>query len=81
MVRRGWRYSEEKVLMDNYETKTIKELEALLPGRNADMINAKIKRLKAIGRLSSGKDDNTVQRAYQQRGKEVFFTVDQAKNE
>jgi len=79
MSRRGWRFSEEKVLINNYEIKTIKELEAMLPGRNADMINAKIKRLKASGRLSKGKDSDAVQRAYQQRGKEVFFTVDQVK--
>jgi hypothetical protein len=79
MSRKGWRFSEEKILIENYETKTIKELEAMLPTRNADMINAKIKRLKASGRLASGKDDETVQRAYKQRGKEVFFTVDQVK--
>lgn len=79
MPRRGWRYSEEKILIDNYETKTIKELEAMLPERNADMINAKIKRLKATGRIASNKDEEAVQRAYEQRGKEVFFTVDQAK--
>ena len=77
MQRRGWKFSEEKVLIANYEKKTIRELEAMLPGRNADMINAKIKRLKAMGRLDKGKDDDTVQRAYQQRGREVFFTVDQ----
>jgi len=79
MSRKGWKYSEEKVLIDNYETKTIKELEAMLPGRNADMINAKIKRLKASGRLGKGKDEEAIQRAYAQRGKEVFFTVDQVK--
>jgi hypothetical protein len=79
MSRKGWKFSEEKILIENYETKTIKELEAMLPGRNADMINAKIKRLKKVGRLAKGKDESAVQRAYEQRGKEVFFTVDQAK--
>ena len=79
MPRKGWKFSEEKTLIENYETKTIKELEAMLPGRNADMINAKIKRLKAAGRLAKEKDDEAVQRAYKQRGKEPVFTVDQAK--
>jgi len=79
MSRKGWRFSEEKILIENYETKTIKELEAMLPVRNADMINAKIKRLKASGRLGKGKDEEAIQRAYKQRGKEVFFTVDQVK--
>jgi hypothetical protein len=71
MGRKEWRYSEEKILIDNYETKTIKELEIMLPGRSPDMINAKIKRLKSSGRLYNGKTEDTVQRAYIQRKKEV----------
>ena len=70
-ARKGWTYSEERLLAENYSEMTIKELEALLPRRNADMINAKIKRLKASGRLSEGKKEETVQRAYLQRSKDV----------
>jgi hypothetical protein len=77
MPRKDWTYSEERVLIENYQTKTIKELEAMLPRRNADMINAKIKRLKATKRLDGQKTGEVVKRAYEQRGKEVFFTVDQ----
>ena len=68
MARKGWSYSEEKLLIDNYEIMTIKELEDVLPRRNADMINAKIKRLKSSGKLNEGKTDEAVKRAYQQRG-------------
>lgn len=75
--RKGWRYSEEKILLDNYNIKTIKELEFLLPSRNADSINSKIKRMKAVGKIIEGKTDETKQRSYKQR-KNNFFTVDQA---
>ena len=68
MARRGWSYSEERALIENYNTMTIKELEELLPKRNADMINAKIKRLKAAGKIDKGKTEEAVQRAYEQRG-------------
>lgn len=68
MPRRGWSYTEERLLLENYATMTIKELEELLPRRNADMINAKIKRFKASGKITEGKTEETIQRAYEQRG-------------
>ena len=68
MRRRGWSYTEEKVLIDNYNNCTIKELEMMFPERSRESINNKIKRLKAAGKIAEGKDDETVQRAYEQRG-------------
>jgi hypothetical protein len=65
--RRTWTYTEKQILIENYETKTIKELMDLLPGRNADMINAQIKRLRAAKKIDGYKDDDVVQRAYEQR--------------
>ena len=67
MARKGWSYSEERLLIENYQVKTIKELGEILPRRNADMINAKIKRLKAIGKITEGKTEEAIQRAYEQR--------------
>ena len=71
MARKGWSYSEERLLLENYTEMTIKELEELLPRRNADMINAKIKRFKSAGKLTEGKTDETVQRAYKQRSQDA----------
>jgi len=68
MARRGWSYTEERLLVERYNDMTIKELEELLPRRNADMINAKIKRLKATGKIKEGKNEEAIQRAYEQRG-------------
>jgi hypothetical protein len=65
--RRIWSYTEKQTLIDNYETKTIKELLDLLPGRNADMINAQIKRLKKAKKIEGSKTEEAVQRAYEQR--------------
>lgn len=65
--RRGWSYTEEKVLIDNYHIKTIQELKELLPKRADDSINSKIKRLKAIGKLIEGKSEEAINRAYKQR--------------
>lgn len=65
--RRGWSYTEERLLIENYQLMTIKELEHLLPGRKADSINCKIKRLKAKGKIVSGKNTDVVKRAYEQR--------------
>lgn len=70
MPRKGWSYTEERLLLENYAKMTIKELEELLPRRNADMINAKVKRLKAAGKIKEGKTEDTIQRAYEQRGKD-----------
>ena len=77
--RKGWSFTEEKKLIDSYHTKTIKELEVMFPNRTRESINNKIKRLKAAGKIKDGKTEATVQRSYNQRGKDVFFTVDQAK--
>lgn len=80
MVRRkGWNFSDEKRLIDNYSIKTIQELMTMFPGRSQESINNKIKRLKAAGKIKGGKDDVAVKRAYDQRGQDVFFTVNQAK--
>ncbi len=68
MARKGWSYTEERLLIENYNLMTIKELEELLPKRNADMINAKIKRLKSAGKIAEGKAQEAVKRAYEQRG-------------
>lgn len=65
--RRRWVYTEKQTLADNYETATIKELMEMLPGRNADMINAQIKRLKKAKKIEGGKTGEAIQRAYEQR--------------
>ena len=65
--RRTWTYTEKQTLIDNYEIKTIKELLDLLPGRNADMINAQIKRLKKTKKIEGSKTEEAIQRAYEQR--------------
>lgn len=66
MPRKGWSRPEERLLIEYYKTKTIQELIQLL-GRNQDSINAKIKRLKAEGRIEGGKTDDTVTRSLKQR--------------
>ncbi len=66
--RKGWLYSEKKILIENYETATIKELMEMLPGRNADMVNAQIKRLKKAKKIEGGKAKEAVKRALEQRG-------------
>jgi hypothetical protein len=76
MKRRGWSFTEEKVLIDNYNKCTIKELEMMFPERSRESINNKIKRLKAAGKIAEGKTDDTVQRAYEQRGEQSFMTVE-----
>jgi hypothetical protein len=65
--RSSWLYSEKALLANNYNDKTIQELEKMLPGRNADMINAEIKRLKAAGKIKGGKTEEARKRAYEQR--------------
>jgi len=77
--KRPWLDSEIKKLIDNYSEKTIQELMIMFPGRSQEAINNKIKRLKAAGKIKGGKEDDVVQRAYDQRGKEDFITVDQIK--
>jgi len=65
--RKSWRYTEKQILIENYEIKTIKELMDMLPGRTADMINAQIKRLRAAKKIEGYKEEEVIQRAYEQR--------------
>lgn len=74
--RRGWHLKEEEFLARNYATLTIKELKQKLEdlsGRNrsADSINAKIKRMKAEGKIEGQKEQDAVNRSLIQRRKEV----------
>ena len=78
MRRRKWSFTEEKVLIENYNKCTIKELEMLFPERGRESINNKIKRLKAAGKIAEGKTDDTVQRSYDQRGKEKIISLNNA---
>ena len=75
MRRRGWHLKEEEFLINNYETMTIKELQLGLEElsnrkRSDDSINAKIKRLKAEGRIKGQKDQEAVTRSLVQRRKD-----------
>lgn len=79
MRKRRWLYSEINTLIENYDQCSIKELMIKLPGRNQESINNQIKRLKSIGKISGDKDEEALKRAYEQRGRDLFFTVDQAK--
>ena len=76
MKRRKWSFTEERVLIENYNKCTIKELEMMFPERGRESINNKIKRLKAAGKIAEGKSEDTVQRSYEQRGQEPFMTID-----
>ncbi len=74
--RRGWHLKEEEFLAQNYAILTIKELKQKLEdlsGRNrsADSINAKIKRMKAEGKIEGQKEQEAVNRSLIQRRKEV----------
>ena len=81
MRRREWSFTEEKMLIDNYSKCTIKELEMMFPERSRESINNKIKRLKAEGKIKGTRNDDTVDRAYNQRGeKKPFLTVHQLLN-
>jgi len=75
MRRRGWHLKEEEFLVNNYAVMTIKELQDGLMEisnrtRTADSINAKIKRLKADGKIEGQKDEVVVQRSLTQRRKD-----------
>lgn len=65
--KRTWLYAEKKILLDNYQTKTIKELLDLLPRRSAEAINNQIKRLKKDGKINESKSKDAIDRAYLQR--------------
>lgn len=74
--RRGWHLKEEEFLSRNYAILTIKELKQKLEdlsGRNrsADSINAKIKRMKAEGKIEGQKEQEAVNRSLIQRRKDV----------
>ena len=83
MARRGWHMKEEEFLISNYTVLTIKELKKGLEDlanrdrseklkkiiRTPDSINAKIKRLKAEGKIEGQKNKLTVQRSLIQRRK------------
>ena len=64
---RVWSYSEEKLLSENYENHTIKELMEMFPGRTQEGINNKIKRLKAQKKITTVKEEEVIKRAYKQR--------------
>ena len=70
MRRKGWKLYEEELLVKHYKTSTIQELQKFFPSRSADSINAKIKRLKAEGRIDGQKDQDAIERALRQRGKD-----------
>ena len=75
MKRRGWHLKEEEFLVNNYAVMTIKELQDGLMkisnrNRTADSINAKIKRLKAGGKIEGQKNEVAVQRSLIQRRKD-----------
>lgn len=67
MGKRSWKYSDEKKLIDNYAYKTIQELMEMFPERSQESINGKIKRLKASGKITGPKAEDTIKRAYDQR--------------
>ncbi len=76
--KKDWSSTEEKKLVDNYTKSTIQELMVMFPNRSQESINNKIKRLKAAGKIKGRKEEDVVQRSYDQRkGKEVFSTIDQ----
>ncbi len=76
MRRRGWSHTETKVLIENYNRCTIKELELMFPERSRESINNKIKRLKAQGKIAEGREEETIKRAYEQRGSTPVENID-----
>jgi len=84
MARRGWHMKEEEFLISNYTVLTIKEIKKGLEDlankdrseklkkivRTPDSINAKIKRLKAEGKIEGQKDELAVHRSLIQRRKD-----------
>jgi len=75
--KKDWNTTDEKKLVDNYSKKTIQELMIMFPNRSQESINNKIKRLKAAGKIKGGKEDEVIQRSYDQRkGKEDFSKID-----
>jgi hypothetical protein len=76
--KKDWSATDEKKLVDNYAKKTIQELMVMFPNRSQESINNKIKRLKAAGKIKGRKENDVIQRSYDQRkGKEALLTIDQ----
>jgi hypothetical protein len=76
--KKDWNSTDEKKLVDNYAKKTIQELMTMFPSRSQESINNKIKRLKAAGKIKGGKENEVIQRSYDQRkGKEDSSIIDQ----
>jgi hypothetical protein len=76
--KKDWSATDEKKLVDNYAKKTIQELMIMFPNRSQESINNKIKRLKAAGKIKGRKENDVIQRSYDQRkGKEALLTIDQ----
>ena len=69
--RRGWKVTEEDMLIKHYHSLTIQELKRLFPKRSDDSINAKIKRLKAEGKIKGSKGEETITRSLSQRSIET----------
>lgn len=67
MNRNKWTDSEIDRLKRAYKVLTIKELLLLFPDRNAESINAKIKRLKEKGEIIGNKDSEVKKIAMKQR--------------
>lgn len=65
--RKKWLDSETKLLIDNYKTKSIKELMDLFPTRSQDSINNRIKHLKAKKKIKEEKSQEAITRSYKQR--------------
>ncbi len=63
-MAKRWTFSEEKILIDNYSTSTIFELIGILPGRDLDSINCKIKRMRKQNKIVGHKTPETVSRAH-----------------
>ena len=63
-MAKRWTFSEEKLLIDNYTTSTIFELIDMLPGRDLDSINCKIKRMRKQNKITEHKTAETVSRAH-----------------
>lgn len=63
-MAKRWTFSEEKILIDEYETSTIFELIEMLPGRDLDSINCKIKRMRKQNKITGHKTAETVSRAH-----------------
>jgi hypothetical protein len=74
--KKGWTFSEELLLKENYNDKTIKELEIIFPKRSREAINNKIKRLKFKKEIVEGKSMAAILRAYDQRGKPIIAITD-----